>query len=77
MVTVPFFCPDVPELKKNPVFRYYTDLFQKPDPSEPNIVINVDSTMDKKLDALGVMISQFAEGGANGNASLYLDDPAK
>lgn len=77
MVTVPFFCPDVPEMKKNPVFMYYTDRFQKPNPSEPDIVVNVDSTMEKKLDALGVMISQFAEGGANGDASLYPDDPAK
>lgn len=77
MVTVPFFCPDVPEMKKNPVFMYYTDRFQKPNPSEPDIVINVDPVMEKKLDALGVMISQFAEGGANGNASLYPDDPAR
>ncbi len=77
MVTVPFFCPDVPSMTKNPVFLYYADRFEKPAPFEPDIVINVDSTMDKKLDALGVMISQFAEGGANGNASLYPDDPAK
>jgi len=78
MVTVPFFCPDVPEMKKNPVFMYYTDRFQKPNPSEPDIVVNVDSTMEEKLDALGVMISQFAEGGANGDASLYPEnDPAK
>jgi hypothetical protein len=34
--------------------------------------------MDEKLDALGVMISQFAEGGANGDATLYPeDDPVK
>ena len=77
MVTVPFFCPDVPSMTKNPVFLYYADRFEKPAPFEPDIVINVDSTMDKKLDALGVMISQFAEGGANGNASLYPDDPTR
>lgn len=78
MVTVPFFCPDVPEMKKNPVFLYYTDRFQKPNPSEADVVVNVDPVMEKKLDALGVMISQFAEGGANGDASLYPEnDPAK
>jgi LmbE family N-acetylglucosaminyl deacetylase len=78
MVTVPFFCPDVPAMNKNPVFMYYTDRFQKPNPSEPDIVISIDSVMEKKLDALGVMKSQFAEGGANGNASLYPEsDPAK
>ena len=30
MVTVPFFCPDTPALKKNPVFLYASDDFQKP-----------------------------------------------
>lgn len=76
MVTVPFFCPDVPAMQKNPVFMYYTDRFQKPAPSKPDIVISIDPVVEKKLDALGVMISQFAEGGANGNASLYPADPA-
>src|SRR3954466_14269075 len=28
MVTVPFFCPDVPFLKKNPLFLYTSDRFQ-------------------------------------------------
>lgn len=32
MVTVPFFCPDVPALKRNPVFMYFRDRFQKPTP---------------------------------------------
>jgi len=76
MVTVPFFVPDVPHMKKNPVFMYYTDRFQKPNPSNPDILISIDAVVEKKLDALGVMISQFAEGGANGNASLYPADPA-
>jgi N-acetylglucosamine malate deacetylase 1 len=76
MVTVPFFCPDVPAMKKNPVFMYYTDRFQKPAPSRPDIVVAIDSVLDQKLDALAVMISQFAEGGANGSADLYPSDPA-
>jgi LmbE family N-acetylglucosaminyl deacetylase len=63
-------------MKKNPVFMYYTDRFLKPTPSKPDIVINIDPVIEKKLDALGVMISQFAEGGANGNATLYPADPA-
>ena len=74
MVTVPFFCPDVPELKKNPVFMYYTDRFQKPAPSRADVIVAIDSVVEKKLDALGVMISQFAEGGANGNEKLYPAD---
>jgi LmbE family N-acetylglucosaminyl deacetylase len=77
MVTVPFFCPDVPAMKKNPVFMYYADRFQKPSPFEASIVVNIDGVVDKKLDALGVMISQFAEGGANGGPELYpANDPA-
>lgn len=76
MVTVPFFCPDVPAMKKNPVFMYYTDRFQKPAPSRPDVVVSIDAVIEKKLDALGVMISQFAEGGANGSADLYPADPA-
>ena len=78
MVTVPFFCPDVPAMQKNPVFMYYADRFQKPSPFEPDVIVSIDSVIEKKLDALGVMISQFAEGGANGNAGLYPEgDEAK
>jgi N-acetylglucosamine malate deacetylase 1 len=76
MVTVPFFCPDVPPLQRNPVFMFYTDRFQKPNPSTADIVISIDPVIEQKLDALAVMISQFAEGGANGNASLYPADRA-
>jgi LmbE family N-acetylglucosaminyl deacetylase len=77
MVTVPHFCPDVPFLQKNPVFFYYPDQFQKPNPSQPDVVVDIGPVMDKKLDALGAIVSQFAEGGANGNAGLMPDDPAK
>jgi LmbE family N-acetylglucosaminyl deacetylase len=77
MVTVPFFCPDVPALKKNPVFLYYTDRFQKPNPSKADIAVDIDPVIEKKLDALAFMESQFLEGGCGGNASLAPDDPAK
>jgi LmbE family N-acetylglucosaminyl deacetylase len=77
MVTVPFFATDAPPLKKNPVFFYCPDHFKKPTPFQPDVIVSVDSTMEKKLDALGIMISQFAEGGANGNANLLPDDPQK
>jgi N-acetylglucosamine malate deacetylase 1 len=75
MVTVPNFCPDVPHLKSNPVFFYFPDRFQKPNPFEPDIAISIDSVIEKKLDALGVMVSQFAEGGANGSPDLFPDNP--
>src|SRR5213080_1963291 len=68
MVTVPFFCPDVPYLKNNPVFVYYPDSFQKPNPFQPDVTVAIDPVIEKKLDALGAIVSQFAEGGANGSA---------
>jgi len=77
MVTVPFFCPDVPCLKKNPVFMYYPDSFQKPNPFQPDIAVAIDPVIEKKLDALDTLESQFYEGGANGSAALIPDDPAK
>ena len=70
MVTVPFFCPDVPHLRKNPAFFYYPDRFQKPNPFNPDVMVSIDSVIEKKLDALDIMESQFAEGGANGSADL-------
>src|SRR5512136_2694595 len=41
MVTVPFFCPDIPILKKNPAFFYYPDRFQKPTPFRPDVVVDI------------------------------------
>ena len=70
MVTVPFFTPDVPPVNKNPVFLYYSDRFQKPNPFMPDIVVAIDDIIDKKLDALLVMESQvealWATGGFEG-----------
>lgn len=77
MVTVPHFCPDVPFLRTNPVFLYYPDGFQKPNPFQPDIAVSIDEVIEKKLDALAAMPSQFAEGGANGRAGLLPDDPEK
>lgn len=68
MVAVPFFCPDVPPLKKNPVFLYSSDRFQKPYPFEPDIAVALDDVFEKKVDALLALESQTFEGGALGNA---------
>ena len=76
MVTVPFFCPDVPHLTKNPVFLYYSDHFQRPDPFRPDLVVDIDDVLDRKLAALDVLESQFFEGGANGSAALIPRDAA-
>jgi N-acetylglucosamine malate deacetylase 1 len=76
MVTVPFFCPDYPPMKKNPIFMYTSDRFDKPTPFEADVTVAIDSVMDKTLDALLVMVSQIHEGGANGNAELYPENDA-
>ena len=76
MVTVPFFCPDVPFLKKNPVFLYASDGFQRPNPFRADVAVAIDDVMESTLDALLVMESQIHEGGANGYTGLYPDDEA-
>ncbi len=67
MVICPFFCPDVPHLKTNPVFMYFADRFQKPNPFEPDVVVSIDDFIDKKLDAMVALESQFVEGGVSGH----------
>jgi LmbE family N-acetylglucosaminyl deacetylase len=76
MVAVPFFCPETPALKHNPVFLFYPDRFQKPNPFQPDIAVAIDKVIDKKLDALDALVSQFYEGGALGSASLIPSSPA-
>ena len=61
MVTVPFICPDVPPLKKNPVYLYMWDRFQKPYPFQPDVVVAIDDVIDLKLEALSQITSQFLE----------------
>ena len=77
MVTVPFFCPDVPYMKKNPIFMYSPDRFQKPNPFKPDVAVSIDSVIEKKLNAMDALESQFYEGGANGSSELVPSDPKK
>lgn len=76
MVTVPFFCPDVPYQTKNPVFLYYSDRFERPNPFRPDVVVDLDEVINRKLAALEELESQFYEGGANGSADLMPKDAA-
>lgn len=61
MVGVPNIAADTPPLRKNPVFLYYQDNFQKPNPFHPHIAIDITSVIDKKIDALDAHVSQFYE----------------
>jgi LmbE family N-acetylglucosaminyl deacetylase len=67
MVTVPKFCPETPHLRNNPVFLYSEDGFERPNPFRADIVVAIDEVIDKKVEALMTMESQFVEGGANGS----------
>jgi N-acetylglucosamine malate deacetylase 1 len=75
MVMVPFFCPDTPPLKKNPVFLYSSDRFQKPYPFNADIAVAIDSVFEKKVDALLALESQTFEGGALGSEEQMADAP--
>jgi LmbE family N-acetylglucosaminyl deacetylase len=63
MVQVPFFAPDVPPLKHNPVFLFSEDRFQRPQPFSGDIVIDIDDVVEKKLAVVEALPSQFYEGG--------------
>ncbi len=77
MVAVPYFCPDVKPLSKNPVFLYYQDRFKKPYPFEADIAVATDAVVKQKIDALVGMESQFVEGGALGSQDLVDGGEAK
>jgi len=61
MVVVPNVVSDTPALRKNPVFFYYEDRFQKPAPFRPDVAIDIDPVFDKKIDGLDAQVSQFYE----------------
>jgi LmbE family N-acetylglucosaminyl deacetylase len=61
MVTVPNICPDTPSLRKNPVFLYFQDSFQKPAPFSPDIAVAIDDVMDKKWSMVDAHESQMYE----------------
>jgi LmbE family N-acetylglucosaminyl deacetylase len=66
MTGVPNLCPDTPALKKSPLFLYSYDRFQRPNPFRPDIVVAIDSVIEKKVAALAEIESQFVEGGCDG-----------
>jgi len=75
MVTVTFFCPDVPQLPNNPVFLYLSDGFQKPNPFEPDVVVAIDDVIEQKADALWLLESQIESLWATGNFEKVVPVP--
>ena len=61
LVIVPNVTPDTPALKKNPVFLYMKDNFQKPYPFSKDIAVIIDDVVDQKVEALAAHVSQMFE----------------
>ncbi|MEJ7588848.1 MAG: PIG-L family deacetylase [Ferruginibacter sp.] len=61
MVAVPNVTPDMPALTKNPVFLYFQDGFQRPNPFRPDIAIDISSVFLQKIHAMDAHTSQMYE----------------
>ena len=61
MVVVPNIAPDTPALRRNPVFMYFQDGFQRPNPFRPDVAVAIDDVIEKKIDMLDAHVSQFYE----------------
>jgi len=61
VVVAPFFVPDTPPTRRNPVFMYYSDGFQHPYPFRADIVVSIDPVAEKKWACISAMPSQFGD----------------
>ena len=61
LVVVPGIAPETPPLRKNPVFLYFEDAFQRPNPFRADIAVAIDDVFDQKIGALDAHVSQFYE----------------
>ncbi|MBT8398896.1 MAG: PIG-L family deacetylase [Rhodothermia bacterium] len=61
LVQVPNIVTSHPALQNNPVFLYFEDGFQKPNPFTADIAIDVSAVYDLKMLALDAHVSQFHE----------------
>ena len=61
MVGVPLMVPDGEPLRKTPVFLYMADQFKKPAPFFPDIVVDITSVIQQKLNAICANESQVFE----------------
>ncbi len=61
MVAVPNVAPGTPALKKNPVFLYFQDRFQRPNPFRPDIAVDISGVFAQKIHALDAHTSQMYE----------------
>ena len=50
MVTVPTIVPTIPHLERNPMFLYMSDRFTQPIPFKPDVCVDIDDAIEKKMD---------------------------
>lgn len=79
MVVVPNIVPDTPALRKNPVFMYFQDNFQRPNPFRPDVAVSIDDVFDKKIQMIDAHVSQMYEWlpWVAGNLDRVPKDPAE
>jgi hypothetical protein len=51
----------VSPLTKSPVFLYFEDGFQRPNPFRPDIAVDISGIIDKKVNTMAAHESQFFE----------------
>jgi len=61
MVTVPNVVAQTPHLSKNPIFVNVEDRFSRPSPFRPDVVVDIDSVVEKKVDMYHCHTSQMYE----------------
>jgi LmbE family N-acetylglucosaminyl deacetylase len=61
MVAVPNVAPETPALKKNPVFLYFQDFFQRPNPFRPDVAVDITGVFAQKIHAMDAHESQMYE----------------
>jgi len=61
MVTVPTILPEVPFLKKNPMFLFMSDGFIHPEPFKADVCVDIDDVIEKKIDMYHQHKSQVYE----------------
>lgn len=75
MVTVRFFLTGIPQQASNPVFAYMSDLFQEPNPFEPDVVAPIDDVFEQKVEAIWNIESQIESLWATGNFEYIVPVP--
>ncbi len=61
MVTVPTIVPNIPHLEKNPMILYMSDRFTQPINFSPDVCVDIDDAVEKKIDMIHQHATQMYE----------------